>query len=135
MMSYDQCLIAEQLRRLDQPINDFLDSYARHRNRPDQKTVIFFPGGLASELTRANEVFDPNKAPGTYTYQTLWVDLVRIRYEHGALLLQMNANQDSGQQLILADGPLKSCVICPYDDFIAWCANNNLDLLMFEIGR
>jgi pimeloyl-ACP methyl ester carboxylesterase len=131
MTPYDQCLIAEQLRRMDKPIEDFLDSYATHRGQPNQKSVIFFPGGLASELTRANEPFDPNRPVGSYTYETIWVDLVGIRYEHGALLLQMNGNEDSGQRLILADGPLKSCVICPYDDFANWCTNNNLDLLMF----
>jgi len=117
MTAYEDRLIAEQLAILDKPIGAFLDSYVRNRNNPDRKTVLFFPGGLASELVRAKLPFDQ----GDPEWDTLWVDLFEVFVREGALALQMNGNEDSEQRLIVPSGPLQSCVINPYDDFIEWC--------------
>lgn len=125
MTAYEDRLIAEQLRIMDKPIEAFLDSYALNRNDPDRKTVLFFPGGLASELVRAKLPFDR----GVSEWDTLWVDLFEVFVREGALALQMNGNQDSEQRLIVPSGPLQSCVINPYDDFIEWCRASQIALL------
>lgn len=125
MTAYEDRLIAAQLAIMDKPIEAFLDTYAQNRNNPDQKTVLFFPGGLASELVRARLPFDR----GDPSWDTLWVDLFEIFVRRGALALQMNGNQDSEQRLIVPSGPLQSCAINPYDDFIAWCQASRFALL------
>jgi len=111
-------------------IESFLDSFATHQGEPLQRSLIFFPGGMGSELVRSNIVFNPGLPGGSYGYQTLWVDLMRVILEEAALLLQMNGNQDSSNRFILANGALKNCALHPYDNVATWCTANHLDLLM-----
>lgn len=131
MATYDDLLFQEQLLELHGAIKSFLDSYGTHRGNPNQRTLIFFPGGMGSELARATRVFDPNLPRGSYgNYETIWVDLEKILLEEWAYLLQMNANRDTGDRFMVANGPLKNCALHPYDNLPAWCAANSLDLLM-----
>ena len=130
MPIYDDHLKAEQLLMLTGAIDSFLDSYGRHRGRGDQRTLIFLPGGMGSELTRATRRFDGTSPNGSYTYETLWVDLKKIFLDQGALLLQMKGNEDSNDQFIVANGPLRNCALHPYEGLIRWCTANQIDLLM-----
>jgi hypothetical protein len=129
MSDYDAQLMNEQLKMMNGAIETFLTSYGTHRNDPNQRTVILLPGGMGSELARANRPFD-GVLGGSYSYETLWVDLAKIFLEQGALLLQMNGNEDDNKQFIVADGPLRNCALHPYDGFTEWCGVNGLDLLM-----
>src|SRR5262249_250408 len=105
MSDYDAQLMNEQLQKMDGAIESFLTSYNTHRGSDKQRTVIFLPGGMGSELTRATTRF--SGAPGgNYDYETLWVDLAKIFLDEGALLLQMNGNEDDNRQFIVANGPL-----------------------------
>lgn len=131
MATYDDVLFGEQLVQLDGAIKSFLNSYGAHRGSPDQRTVIFFPGGMGSELVRASRAYDPNLPRGSYgQYQTIWVDLEKVLFEEWAHLLQMSANRDTGDQFMVANGPLQNCALHPYDNLPGWCTANRLDLLM-----
>jgi hypothetical protein len=127
MSPYEETLVAEQLKRMDGPVNQFLADFATRRSRlgDGQRTLIFFPGGMASDLVRADRPFDqPNPV-----YETLWVDAFEIFVEGAALGLQMNGPFDSGQHLIVPDGPLTNCLETPYAEFLGWCGDNDLDVL------
>jgi hypothetical protein len=130
MATYMDGLKAEQLGRMNDAVTAFLDSYAAHRGTPSQRTVIFFPGGMGSELVRARIPYNPRLPAGSYGFDTVWVDLVQVIVDESALLLQMNGEQDSNDKFIVADGPLSNCALHPYDNLAAWCTANNLDLLM-----
>src|SRR5262245_28116668 len=95
---YDDHLEAEQLLIMKDAIRTFLDSYSEHRQREDQRTLIFLPGGMGSELMQATKPFSGSSPDGTYRYETLWVDLKKIFLDQGALLLQMNGNDDTNSQ-------------------------------------
>ena len=105
-MAYTDGLTAEQILQMDGAIGTFLDSYATHRLTPQQRTVIFFPGGMGSELVRANRAYNPGLPTGSYGFETIWVDLPKVFFDEGALLLQMNGEQDSNDRFIVGHGPL-----------------------------
>ena len=52
-----------------------------------QRTVILFPGGMASELARAHRTFDGTA--GSYAYETVWYDVVGILLAAHTLQLDM----------------------------------------------
>jgi pimeloyl-ACP methyl ester carboxylesterase len=130
MATYRDGLTAEQLGQMGDAIKAFLDSYALHRGSPLQRTVIFFPGGMGSELVRANRAYNPGLPTGSYGFDTVWVDLLQVIVDESALLLQMNGEQDSNDRFIVAHGPVSNCALHPYDNLGAWCTANKLDLLM-----
>jgi pimeloyl-ACP methyl ester carboxylesterase len=130
MATYGDGLKDEQLGQMNDAIEAFLDSYAQHRGSLLQRTVIFFPGGMGSELVRARIAYNPKLPTGSYGFDTVWVDLVQVIVDESALLLQMNGEQDSNDKFIVAHGPLSNCALHPYDNLAAWCTANNLDLLM-----
>src|SRR4029453_11207699 len=78
LMTYSDGLTAEQSLQMDGAIGTFLDSYATHRLTPHQRTVIFFPGGMGSELVRANRAYNPGLPTGSYGFETVWVDLAKV---------------------------------------------------------
>ena len=129
-MTYADGLTAEQSLQMDGAIGTFLDSYATHRLTPHQRTVIFFPGGMGSELVRANRAYNPGLPTGSYGFETIWVDLPKVFFDEGALLLQMNGDQDANDRFIVGHGPLTNCALHPYDNVATWCRANKLDLLM-----
>jgi len=130
MATYGEVLEQVQLFEMNNAIDSFLNSYAQNQNNPAQRTFIFFPGGMGSELVRAGAPFDPLLGAGQYNYSPLWVDVFKLLALTEALNLQMNANQDSDNRFIVADGPLKYCGKNVYGGLISWCGANNLDLLM-----
>lgn len=130
MTTYGEGLTAEQTLQMEDAIASFLESYARHRGTEAQRTVIFFPGGMGSELVRADRAFCPQSPAGSYRFQTIWVDLQKVLFDEGALLLQMNGDHDSNDRFIVGHGPLKNCALHPYDNVASWCTANKLDLLM-----
>jgi len=139
MPSYIQSLIQEQLKQLDGAIDTFLDGYRDWgiARGDKQRTVIFFPGGLASELTRAHQPFDPTGGTA-YTYRQIWYDIGLIRGpDKAALRLAMRREADSEdydefKQFVVASGPMDNCFYRPYDGFVDWCRQNDLNLLIFS---
>ncbi len=130
MATYGDVLEGVQLFQLNSAIEAFLDSYARNQADPDQRTFIFFPGGMGSELVRAGTAFDPLLGASQYNCDPLWVDFFKLLLGTEALKLQMNGNQDSENRFVVSDGPLKYCGKNIYGGLVSWCEANNLDLLM-----
>lgn len=128
-MEYEDRLTQEQLRVMDPAIESFLIRFAAHQHDAQQRTVIFLPGGLGSELVRANRSFT-GLPGGVFQYETIWVDIKKVILEDGALLLQMNGNRDSIDRFVVADGALTNCAFHPYEAITKWFDANKLDLLM-----
>ena len=55
MSAYGQGRDQEYLDRLDAPINDFVSRYNANPS-PDHKTIFLFPGGMGSQLMRADGI-------------------------------------------------------------------------------
>jgi hypothetical protein len=135
MAGYMDALTEQQLKHMNGAIDTFLGRYKTFGipRGDQQKTVLFFPGGLGSELSRADPPFNPT--PGTnYVYNQFWYDLTQIGALRRALWLQMvrerGVDYDSEKRFILASGEFSNCVYAPYEGFVDWCRNNYLDLLV-----
>jgi hypothetical protein len=136
---YRQVVMSEQLNLmvLRRTIDDFLTSFANHQGLgADQRTVLFFPGGMASELVRADQQFDANLPEDAhpYGYDSLWYDVFKIVVLLEATMLDMSGDFDQSRQLIVADGPVKTCVYSPYDGFENWCAAPSTQLDLLTVG-
>ncbi|MEX2222802.1 MAG: hypothetical protein WEG40_13475 [Candidatus Rokuibacteriota bacterium] len=135
--SYEDTRDSEHLRLLTPAIDAFI---AASRKPPatastcPRQTVFFFAGGLATKLLRATEKFRAGVGkPQTFDYELVWVTEETLT--HGtARHLKMHRDpsggfRDKGDRIIVASGVIWSAL---YDGFIDWCANNNLDLFVFD---
>lgn len=137
-MDYKQSFMEEQYNRMVErdTIGYFLRRFAQSTQRDirdqrqDQRTVILFPGGMASELARARTAFDPTLPTGSYNYETIWYDVFGVLFLQHTLQLDMDGDSDKDRQIVVADGAIKNCVYSPYDDFREWCEGKDLDLLV-----
>jgi hypothetical protein len=133
--SYDDTRDSEHLRLLRPAIDAFIGR-AQYRSAAagPLQTVFFFAGGLATQLLRATAKFQEGlTTPQTFDYEVLWVTLDGIN--HGTPRhLKMHrddsgAFRDLGDRIIVANGVIYDPL---YEDFIAWCAQNHLDLFVFD---
>ncbi len=137
--TYEETRDSEQLRLLTPAIDAFISRYqnplATTSTCPRQ-TLFFFPGGMASQLTRATKKFkDGVAAPQTFNYEPLWLTLDAFLFG-GARELKMHRDsvgvfRDKSDRIIVADGAVNLFGCTPQDGFIDWCANNNVDLFIF----
>jgi hypothetical protein len=81
---------------------------------------------MGSQLLRATT---PESDAPPYFYNTVWLDcsIVFGAGEH----LQMQGDMDSDRQIIIPDGPVDFTTIRPYDKFIQWCDDNEVDYFVF----
>jgi pimeloyl-ACP methyl ester carboxylesterase len=133
-MDYKQCYMEEQYGQMERKgtIQGFLTRFAQSLTKlggeAKQRTVILFPGGMGSELARAYQQF--NGTAGSYAYETVWYDVLGVLFAEHTLQLDMYADFDRDQRMVVADGAIENCVYSPYDNFKLWCTDNDLDLLV-----
>ena len=126
-MTYQQARDAEDLNHLNDAITLFISRYSANLSNANRKTVILFPGGMGSQLLRASTP-QPNGPP--YSYNIVWLDCSVVF--GAAAHLQMNGDIDLDQQIIIPDGPVDfPPLLTPYDGFITWCNQNQIDYLIF----
>ncbi len=134
-MNYQEARDKEQLRFLDKSIAKFVSEFSESR-----QTVIFFPGGLASRLLRSKTPFNANMStPQTFDFddQEVWLSAWTFGHpELNALKLRMHKEadgfyHDEEDRIIIADGFIKFAGITPYDDFVDWCDDNDINLFIF----
>jgi hypothetical protein len=138
--TYDETRDREHLRLLTPAIDAFI---ARARIPPattstcPRQTVFFFAGGLATELLRATNKFRKGVAgPQTFDYEVVWATLDGIS-KGTPRNLEMHRDgsgvfRDKGDRIIVASGVILGAVDELYKNFIDWCANNHVDLFMFD---
>jgi len=130
-MTYDQARDQEQLGKLEAAIGLFINRFNSSPPSQNRQTIILFPGGLGSQLVRADSSYQ-NGVPGqVFSYDTVWLDCNVLT---GAPLdLQMQNDIDSENKFIVADGAIDFLWmdIRPYNRFLQWCSDQNLDWFVY----
>ena len=76
-MTYAETRDEETLRLLRPLMDDFITQCQRPMTAGSacaRQTVFFFPGGMASRLSRATQKFDDDDpSPQTFNYDPVWV--------------------------------------------------------------
>jgi hypothetical protein len=138
-LTYAETRDEENLRLLKPSIDDFV----KQRQRPDnpaspcaRQTVFFFPGGMASRLTRATKKFVDGAAgpPPPFNYKTVWV--TPDTFVGGAKDLAMHRDsagtfRDKGDRIIIANEAVGLLGCFPHNGLIDWAKDNNVDLFVF----
>jgi len=135
--SYEDTRDSEHLRLLTPAIDAFIgrsqNPLATASTCPRQ-TAFFFAGGLATQLLRATKKFrDGVTKPQTFDYEVVWVTEETLnRGTVRNLKMHRDASgvfRDMGDRIIVGSGVIYAPL---YDGFIDWCANNNLELFVFD---
>lgn len=93
---------------------------------------------MASRLLRAKTPFNADiSTPQTFDFedQEVWLSAWTFGHpELNALKLRMHKEadkfyHDEEDRIIIADGCIKFAGITPYDDFVDWCKDNEINLL------
>ena len=138
-MTYDETRENEQLRLLAPVIDEFITAYKNHQPGDSpctRRTIFFFPGGMASQLTRARKKYDDSiSATQTFQYDPVWFVAESLFF--GAPNLAMyrtgaDTFRDNEDRIIIADGSVNLLGCTPHEGFIDWCAKNNADLFVFD---
>ena len=134
-MTYEETRDSEQLRFLDVAISEFIFRYQSNPATAGRQTIIFFPGGMGSQLMRANASYQDGVAsPQTFSYEPVWLTLFTLLGD--ALHLKMSKDndgvyRDDQDRIIVADGAVQLVGFSPYDSFVNWCEQHNLDWFIF----
>ena len=138
-LTYAETRDEETLRLLDRLIDDFIEQCQQPGSAASacpRQTLFFFPGGMASRLTRATRKFVDGAAgpPPPFQYDPVWV--VPQTLLGGARDLAMHRDslgtfRDKGDRIIIADDVLSLAECTPHDGLIDWARNNNVDLFVF----
>jgi len=121
--------------RLQSALEEFASQYElnleAHRKR---RTIFLFPGGLGSQLMRADQPF-PHPAA---VYDKVWLDAGDLCKDAPDVprLAMLPGGRDSEQKYVIADGcvniPGSFGPVHPYLNFTEWCHRNFIDL--FTVG-
>jgi len=116
---------------LEAAIGLFINRYSSNPPDPNRQTIILFPGGLGSRLVRADSPYQDGVSGQVFNYETVWLDCSVLG--GAALNLQIANSIDTENKFILADGYVHFGLmnITPYDDFIQWCGERNLDWFVY----
>ncbi len=125
-MTYGQTRDNEQLSKLDDDITAFVSRYGGNPSSAGRKTIILFPGGMGSRLLQATT---PESAGPPYFYNTVWLDC-SIVFGAGSHL-QMQNDEESDDQVIIPNGPVDFATLRPYDNFVQWCTDRDIDYFIF----
>jgi len=130
-MSYREARDREQLGALEAAIGRFINRYLANTTHGVRQTIILFPGGLGSQLVRADAPYPGDASGQVYNYSTVWLDCSIL--SGAALELEMQNDADTENKFIIADGFVDSELlnIRPYNDFIGWCGERGLDWFVF----
>jgi hypothetical protein len=137
-VTYDANRDIEQLRLLTPAVDDFIAQCLNPPASPStckRQTMFFFPGGMASRLTRATQKFvDGTTVPQVFQYDPIWV--IPDTPLGGAATLAMHRDsagtfRDKGDRIIIADAPLSLAGCTPHNGLITWCSDHNVDLFVF----
>jgi pimeloyl-ACP methyl ester carboxylesterase len=126
-MTYETERDDEELRYLDDEITHFISRYSGNLSNTNRKTVILFPGGMGSQLLQAST---PPSAGPPYSYNIVWFDCSDI-FGGAAVHLRMQGDIDFDGQFVIADGPVNFPPLTPYQGFIDWCNQQQIDYLIY----
>ena len=98
-----------------------------------RRTIFLFPGGLGSQLLRADQPF-----PHTpQCYEKVWLDGGDLLDPSPGppRLAMLSGGVDTEQRFVIPDGcvniPGSFELVHPYANFSQWCRDHEIDLLIF----
>ncbi len=131
MADYETSRDAASVFRMRIALEEFASQYGMNPSVSNKRRTIFlFPGGLASQLMRADQPFpDPPQF-----YEKVWLDGGIIRGDAPRLAL-LPGGVDTEEKYVIADGcidiPGPADEFHPYANFRQWCLANQIDLFVF----
>lgn len=122
-------------RLLDGPTDDFIAGYNDNdKKNKKHKTIFLFPGGMASQMIRAQEKY-PQYPP--LSYDTIWLNCSILDGVAIDLQMENHGHEDYEQRYVVPYGCINFIDLepyinlRPYKGFIRWCQTNQLDLFVF----
>jgi pimeloyl-ACP methyl ester carboxylesterase len=133
MTTYDATRESEQLRYLKVDIANFIQRYESRPLTSGRRTLFLFPGGMGTQLLRAQTPYQNNGTQQTFQYDNYW--LSPLTFLGGALFLGMhrhgNEFRDYEDKIVIPNGPVNFLGLSPYSRFTQWCETNDLDWFIF----
>jgi pimeloyl-ACP methyl ester carboxylesterase len=125
MSDYGTSRDSQYAFRLHDALEQFVSQYGANPSR-SRRTIFLFPGGLGSQLMRANK---PHPQLPQY-YEKSWLDC-GILSGDGLNLSMLPGDVDFEEHYIVPEGCVDFVLARPYANFIQWCRNNWIDLFVF----
>jgi pimeloyl-ACP methyl ester carboxylesterase len=120
--------------RLQAALEEFASQYEINGALTKKRRTIFlFPGGLGSQLMRADQPFP--HAPSIY--EKVWLDGGDLLpgAPDAPRLAMLTGGVDFEQRYVIADGcvniPVLDDIVHPYANFTQWCRRHYIDLFTF----
>ena len=133
MTTYYETRDSEQLRYLKVDIASFIQRYELRPITSGRRTLFLFPGGMGTQLLRAQTPYQDNGTPQTFQYDNYW--LSPLTFLGGALFLGMrkhgNHFRDYEDKIVIPYGAVNFLGLTPYSRFTQWCELNDLDWFIF----
>ena len=124
-MTYQSDKDQTYLNRLQDQITSFVSAYNANPN-DEHTTIFFFPGGLASQLMRAQTAWPTPPS----AYDVAWIDCSIVSGMFANL--QLDAVDDDYQDhFVIPNQNIDWMTLTPYNQFIQWCEGGGLDLFIF----
>jgi hypothetical protein len=133
MTTYSSTRDSEQLRYLKVDIASFIQRYESRPLTSDRRTLFLFPGGMGTQLLRAQTPYQDNGTVQTFQYDNYW--LSPFTFLGGALFLGMyrhgNHFRDDQDKIVIPNGAVNFLGLSPYSRFSQWCELNDIDWFIF----
>jgi pimeloyl-ACP methyl ester carboxylesterase len=133
VITYSSTRDSEQLRYLKVDIASFIQRYESRPLTSSRRTLFLFPGGMGTQLLRAQTPYQDNGTPQTFKYDNFW--LSPFTFLGGALFLgmrrQSNEFRDYEDKIVIPNGAVNLLGLSPYSRFTQWCELNDLDWFIF----
>jgi pimeloyl-ACP methyl ester carboxylesterase len=133
MITYDTTRESEQLRYLKVDIAAFIQRYGSKPLKPGRRTLFLFPGGMGTQLLRAQTPYQDNGTPQTFQYDNYWLSVLTFLGEALFLGMYKNGNvfRDYDDQIVIPYVAVNLFGLSPYSRFTQWCELNDLDWFIF----
>jgi hypothetical protein len=125
MSDYETKRDLEYASKLQAALEEFASQYGGNTSTENRRTIFLFPGGLASQLMRADRPYPEQPQ----VYEMSWLDCGI--FSGDGRTLGMSGNVDFEHRYIVADGCVDFFNLQPYNNFIQWCRDNWIDLFVF----
>jgi hypothetical protein len=115
--------------RIRRALEEFASEYGLNPSIKNRRTIFLFPGGLGSQLMRADLPY-PQVPQG---YEKVWLD--GGVFEDAPHLEVLPGGVDTEQRFVIPDGcvdipgPIRD--LHPYTNFSQWCRDHAIDLFVF----
>lgn len=133
-MTYEEARDEAQCLELDAAIDVFISRCPPPAPATVRRqTLILLLGGAGSQLKRTRGKYSKGDDPSKFSYDTVWLNCQTLL--GAALRLRMKRSGstwvESDGHIVVAGGSVEFLHFTPYDGFVAWCTQRNIDVLCY----